>query len=60
MSRIDGYEHQRRRGVFRGRQPKRKAPGAGAKPRDVQLALKLMGGTTAKDKGQPFDDPIPF
>lgn len=60
MSRIDGYEHEKRRGVWRGRQPKRKAPGNRANAREVQLALRLMGGTTAKDKGEPFNDPIPF
>lgn len=62
MSTLDEYEYRRGpvRRRFRGRKPKRQAPGAKAKPRDVQMALKLIGGTTAKDKGEPFDDPIPF
>lgn len=52
MSTLDEYEYRRGpvRRRFRGRKPKRQAPGAKAKPRDVQMALKLM----------PFDDPIPF
>lgn len=59
MSRIDGYEHERRRQAFRGRAPKRKAPGSRSSTREVQLALRLLGGTNAKDKGAPFDDPLP-
>jgi hypothetical protein len=57
VSRLDEYEHRRgpvrrvRRSPYKASRPK---------PKEVQIALKLMGGTTAKDKGQPFDDPIPF
>lgn len=58
MSTLDEYEY--RRGPVRRRKPKRRAPGARSNAREVQMALKLMGGTTAKDKGEPFNDPIPF
>lgn len=57
MSTIDEYENRRgpvrrfRRGPGK---PKRSAP------RQAQLALKLVGGTTAKDKGAPFDDDFSF
>lgn len=60
MSTYDEYEH--RRGPVRNRRARRSPYQAsrGANPKgQAQLALKLTGGTTAKDKGVPFDDPIP-
>lgn len=64
MSTYDEYEYRRgpvrRHRTYKGRQAERKPPGHRANTREVQLALKLMGGTTAKDKGEPFNDPIPF
>lgn len=63
MSTYDEYEH-RRGPVRRSRDYHARAFKAQkalhAKPKDPQLGLKLTGGTTAKDKGAPFDDPIPF
>jgi hypothetical protein len=56
MSHIDGYEYERPR--WRKRKPyqaKKKNH-----KREVQLTMKLYGGTTEKDKGEPLDDPIPF
>ena len=58
MSVLDEYEH--RRGPVRRRNWQREKAKQRPKPGEVQLALKLYGGTTAKDKGAPFDDPIPF
>lgn len=60
MTTLDEYEH--RRGPVRRvrRSPFKASRGSKPKPKDVQLALKLIGGTTAKDKGMPFDDEIPF
>lgn len=59
MSTLDEYEH--RRGPVRQRRKynRRRAPGARANPREVQIALKLLGGCTAKEKAADFDDPIP-
>jgi len=61
MSHLDEYEHRRgpvRRRKFRGgakRGPKQKRP---LSSKEIQLALQLLGGTTAKDKGEPFNDDI--
>ena len=55
MSRIDAYEYQHRfRRGPRKPQPKR------ADRREPQLALKLAGGLTARERheGSPFDDSI--
>jgi hypothetical protein len=63
MTTLDEYEQRRgpvRRRAFNGRKPGRKTPGKNSDPREVQMALKLMGGTTAKDRGEPFDDDIDF
>ncbi|HLF11991.1 MAG TPA: hypothetical protein VJA26_12320 [Gammaproteobacteria bacterium] len=57
MSTLDEYEH--RRGPVRRRQHG-KPLSAHPTKKHVQLALKLMGGTTEKDRGEPFNDPIPF
>ena len=57
MSHLDEYEH--RRGPVRRRQNSKPRTARPTK-KHVQLALKLMGGTTAKDRGEPFNDPIPF
>jgi hypothetical protein len=57
MSRIDDYEYQRRgRYPYRkgGQKHRKKPPQKGA----VQLQMKLLGGTTDKDKGVAFDDDI--
>jgi hypothetical protein len=59
MSTIDDYE-SRRGPVRRFRRGPTKLRAKRPEPRATQLALKLVGGTTAKDKGMPFDDPIPF
>jgi hypothetical protein len=56
MSRIDGYEYEPKR----RRNWQRKKHAQRPSKRETQLALKLYGGTTEKDKGAPFDDPIPF
>ena len=59
MSVIDEYEHRRGpvRKRYQGRrQPQDKRP----HKREVQLAMKLFGGTTDKDRGEPFDDDIDF
>jgi hypothetical protein len=59
MSRLDEYENSRgpvRRRKAKGNYPRDKRPNK----RAVQLQMKLMGGTTAPDKGVPFDDEIPF
>jgi hypothetical protein len=57
MSTIDAweYEHSRRYKKRKPYQARKKSH-----KREVQLSMKLYGGTTAKDKGEPFDDPIPF
>jgi hypothetical protein len=62
MSTIDEWENRRGpvRRTFKGRKPKRYAPGARTNPKEVQMALKLMGGTTDKDRGEPFNNEIPF
>jgi hypothetical protein len=57
MSRIDAYEYERRP---RRKQWQRKKHAARPKKGEHQLAMKLFGGTPEKDKGEPFDDPIPF
>ena len=56
MSRLDEYEHRRGPVYKRKRRPASKR----SEPRQAQLALKLIGGTTAKDRGEPFDDDISF
>lgn len=63
MSTLDEYEHRRgpvRRNKFKGRKAGPKPPGHRVNVKEVQLAMKLFGGTTAKDKGQPFDDAFDF
>jgi hypothetical protein len=59
MSTLDEYE-SRRGPVRRFRRKPQKPAQKRVDPRAVQLQMKLMGGTTAKDKGAPFDDEIPF
>jgi hypothetical protein len=57
MSRLDEYENSRgpvRRRKNRAQYPRNQRPAK----REVQLQMKLLGGTTAKDKGEPFDDDI--
>jgi hypothetical protein len=59
MSTIDDYE--RRRGpVRRFRRWPAKPKTKPEQGQGSQLALKLRGGTTAKNKAIDFDDPIPF
>lgn len=64
MSRLDEYEHRRGpiRRRFKGRKTKLDAPGRGAKVCETQLALRLLGGLTERERkeGTPFDDAIPF
>lgn len=59
MSTIDHYE-QRRGPVRRWRRGQGKPKAKEPQPLQSQLKLKLTGGTTAKNKGIDFDDPIPF
>jgi hypothetical protein len=64
MSTLDEYENRRgpvRKRAYHGRRTKKShSPGARVNAREVQLALKLMGGTTDKDRGEPFNDDIDF
>ena len=55
MAHLDEWEH--RRGPVRRRQHG-KPRAARPTKKHVQLALKLMGGTTDKDRGEPFNDSI--
>lgn len=57
MSHIDAWEYERSR-----RYKKRKPYQAKKKnhKREVQLSMKLYGGTTAPDKGEPLNDDISF
>ncbi len=55
MSRLDEWEH--RRGPVKRRKPYQKPR---VNPKEVQLAMKLFGSTTAKDRGEPFNDDISF
>lgn len=57
MSTLDEWENRRvrrrtRRSPYQASRPK---------PKEVQLAMRLMGGLTPGEKarGTPFDDPIP-
>lgn len=61
MSRIDENEH-RRGEVRRVRRSPFKASRPPKPPKEPQLALKLRGGMTAREKfeGTPFNDEIPF
>lgn len=56
MTTLDEYEHRRGPVYRRPTRPQKKR----VERREAQLALKLIGGTNAKDKGQPFDDDIDF
>lgn len=58
MSKIDAYEYERPRYKKRKWGQPRMSKERTAK--EIQLQLKLYGGTTEKDKGVPFDDPLPF
>jgi hypothetical protein len=58
MSTVDAWEYERRNGRVQRRKPyqaKKKNH-----KREVQLTMKLYGGTTAKDKGEPLNDDIDF
>jgi hypothetical protein len=59
MSRLDEFEYRRGpvyRRKKRSQRPRDSRPGKHA----VQLQMKLLGGTTDKDRGEPFNDEIPF
>lgn len=61
MSRIDGYEHERRRQKRYGRAPSYHKPRVDA--RKVKGQMALFGAAPEKkpdDGGKPFNDDIPF